>query len=270
MSARRIVILTLCSAGVLALLGAAVWALRRRFQEELGLRWRCAAKLLLPQLAILLQLMQLWSVVGRLEHLRDDAGNATASDRRGGNGTEVPSNSDVLVSYVEALQFTTSELQGIFALQCIFDGALVRVVSAIATPVVPLILLLACCIVEFFFQGTGIHIGLKILTLLFIGGAAGTAQLLACERMDGTGKAALNDFSFRPLMPHLLCREASWVDGIGRVCALFYGMVIPCFLAYLFAKQHVVMRQSKTFVVWVHGDTKEVTLNLQTMSKRNA
>ena len=33
----------------------------------------------------------------------------------------------------------------------------------------------------------GIHIGLKILTLLFIGGAAGTAQLLACERMDGTG-----------------------------------------------------------------------------------
>jgi hypothetical protein len=28
---------------------------------------------------------------------------------------------------------------------------------------------------------------LKILTVLFIGGAAGTAQLLACERMDGTG-----------------------------------------------------------------------------------
>jgi hypothetical protein len=48
------------------------------------------------------------------------------------------------VSYVEALQFTASELQGVFALQCIFDGALVRLASAIATPVVPLILLLAC------------------------------------------------------------------------------------------------------------------------------
>jgi hypothetical protein len=56
------------------------------------------------------------------------------------------------------------------------------------------------------------------------------------------------------------------VDGIGRACAVFYGMVIPCFLAYLFAKQHVVMRQSKTFVVWVDGDTKEVTLHLQVLS----
>ena len=59
------------------------------------------------------------------------------------------------MSYVEALQFTASELQDVFALQCIFDGALVRLASAIATPVVPLILLLACCIVEIFSEGTG-------------------------------------------------------------------------------------------------------------------
>lgn len=266
MSAKRMVTLALCSAGVLVVLGAAMWTMRRRFLEvEVGLRWRCAAKLLVPQLAILLQLMQLWSVVGRLEQVWDDSsGNAT--EDVGGNDTEVQTGSDALVSYVEALQFTASELQGVFALQCIFDGALVRLASAIATPVVPLILLLACCIVEIFSEGTGIQIGLKILTVLFIGVAAGTAQLLACERMDGTGKAALNAFSFRPLMPHLLCTDASWVDGIGRACAVFYGMVIPCFLAYLFAKQHVVMRQSKTFVVWVDGDTKEVTLHLQVLS----
>ena len=67
--------------------------LRRRFLEvEVGLRWRCAAKLLVPQLAILLQLMQLWSVVGRLEQVWDDSsGNAT--EDVGGNDTKVQTGS---------------------------------------------------------------------------------------------------------------------------------------------------------------------------------
>ena len=34
---------------------------------------------------------------------------------------------------------------------------------------------------------SGIRIGLKTLTVLFIGGASGSAQLLACQRRDGAG-----------------------------------------------------------------------------------
>ena len=56
------------------------------------------------------------------------------------------------------------------------------------------------------------------------------------------------------------------VDWIGCTCATFYGGIIPCFLAFLFAKQHVTMRQSKIFSVHAHRVPKEVTLQLQVIS----
>ena len=34
---------------------------------------------------------------------------------------------------------------------------------------------------------SGIRVGLKMLTVLFIGGASGSAQLLGCQRTDGAG-----------------------------------------------------------------------------------
>ena len=62
-----------------------------------------------------------------------------------------------------------------------------------------------------------------------------------------------------PLRPH------SEVDWIGHACATCYGVVIPCFLALLFAKQHLTMRQCKTFIAQ-SDDKEEVTLQLQLLS----
>ena len=155
--------------------------------------------------------------------------------------------------------------------------------------------------------------------MLFIGGAEGTAQLLSCQMVDGSRERplTLGDFAFRPLMPHLRCRDAKWVmssahadvlqftpfasrvvtfsinsacstscrlsssrklavsklprcprsevDWIGHVCATSYGVVVPFFLALLFAKQHLTMRQCKTFMAY-SDDKEEVTLQLQVMS----
>ena len=100
---------------------------------------------------------------------------------------------------------------------------------------------------------SGIRVGLKMLTVLFIGGASGSAQLLGCQRTDGAGRfiatvdfqfqcgsfqafirfirqgqlkllrcicsacsvsgTALKEFAFRPLFPHERCEEAIWVGG---------------------------------------------------------
>ena len=57
----------------------------------------------------------------------------------------------------------------------------------------------------------------------------------------------------------------SEVDWIGHACAACYGVVIPCFLALLFAKQFVTMRQCKTFFAQ-SDDKEEVTLQLQVLS----
>ena len=62
--------------------------------------------------------------------------------------------------------------------------------------------------------------------------------------------------------------HALQVDWIGRTCATFYGVVIPCFLAFLFAKQHVTMRQSKIFSLHVDHSAKEVILQLQAISSK--
>ena len=51
-------------AGLLALGGAAAYSLRR--QVTFDVRYTCAFELVLPQLTVLLQLVQLWSVLSRL------------------------------------------------------------------------------------------------------------------------------------------------------------------------------------------------------------
>ncbi|CAL1135035.1 unnamed protein product, partial [Cladocopium goreaui] len=169
---------------------------------------------------------------------------------------------DPLLGYLEALQFTSSEVQNFLALQCFYDGATVRSMFAIATPLVPLLLLIACGCVEVFSRGLGIRVGLKMLTVLFIGGASGSAQLLGCQRTDGAG-TALKEFAFRPLFPHERCEEAIWVDRVGWATAICYGFFIPCFLGFLFAKQNVVMRKVKTVVMQTAGNEAKVTVRLQ-------
>ena len=132
------------------------------------LRCSCAVDLIEPQLTVLLQLAQLWSVLRRLaQPLEGDvdlASNATVANGagRGPQGARMGSlgtPGDELLS-LEAFQLTSNELQNFVALQCIFEGTAVRVFFATATPLMPLALLLACCFLEIFSKGMG-HLPLK-------------------------------------------------------------------------------------------------------------
>ena len=58
------------------------------------------------------------------------------------------------------------------------------------------------------FSVSGIRFGLKMLTVLFIGGASGSAQLLGCQRTDGAGG--------RFVAPHLVS---------GSKCGAFQGSI---------------------------------------------
>eukprot|EP00913_Durusdinium_trenchii_P011303 g10615.t1 len=90
---------------------------------------------------------------------------------------------------------------------------------------------------------------------------------IGCQEEDGAGQS-LGRFAFRPLFPHLLCseqtEEAVWVDAIGRVTGVCYAVVIPSLLAFIFAKQHVLLRQSKTFIARAQSSNGNVTLQLCT------
>ena len=125
------------------------------------LRCSCAADLIEPQLTVLLQLVQLWSVLRRLaQPLEDDVdlyANATVQQVAGRGrlvGVPLRPPGDDFLS-LEAFQLTTNELQNFLALQCIFEGTAVRVFFATTTPLMPLALLLACCFLEFFSKGMG-------------------------------------------------------------------------------------------------------------------
>jgi len=224
----------------------------------------------MAQLPAMLQLTQLWTVLGGL----------TPAAPVGPAGVRADAQGDALFGYLEALQFTSSELQNFLALQCVYDGEAVRSLFALATPLVPLLLLIACGVAEVFSPGLGIRVGLKMLTVLFIGGASGSAQLLGCQQNDGAG-TPLKEFAFRPLFPHERCDEALWVDRIGWATAICYGLLIPCFLGFLFAKQNVVMRKVKTVLmhtardegkvrVWLQGLESEQSFKDATLSKRLA
>ena len=51
------------------------------------------------------------------------------------------------------------------------------------------------------FSVSGIRLGLKMLTVLFIGGASGSAQLLGCQRTDGAGAFNIAMGAFQILTP---------------------------------------------------------------------
>eukprot|EP00913_Durusdinium_trenchii_P026011 g24404.t2 len=146
-------------------------------------------------------------------------------------------------------------------LQCRFDGVVVRSLFALATPVVPLMMLMACAGLECWAPSYGISVALQVLTIFFIGGASGSSKLFNCQRFDG-GKVSLGDYAFHPVFPHLLCSEttgeAAWVRGVGTTTAIGYGIIVPAFLAFLLLKQHVAMRPSRTFFAKLkraHGST---------------
>ena len=62
----------------------------------------------------------------------------------------------------------------------------------------------------------------------------------------------------------------SEVDRIGWATAICYGLVIPCFLGFLFAKQNVVMRKVKTLLMHTTCDDGKVRVWLQGLESKQS
>lgn len=240
--------------GVLCLAGAAAlaYACRGRFPSP-GLTSQCAGRLFVTQAPVLLQLAQLWSVMGHLGVLRDHDKDQVLEAQDANATTTSAGDSDPLLSYVEVLQLTGSELISFVDLQCRADGPSVRAFLSLATPLFPLGVLAVCAALELGSRGTGVSAALKALTLLFVGGASGAVQLLSCQEYDGEGRQIPEDFAFRPLFPSLRCADhdglAAWVDAVGWSSGVVYAIVVPVFLGVLFAKQSVCTQQTKTVLL---------------------
>eukprot|EP00913_Durusdinium_trenchii_P034073 g31892.t1 len=154
------------------------------------------------------------------------------------------------VAYLETLELTVDSWQEWFNIQCFFDPVVIHSASALAAPLLPLLLLGLCAMIELFSRR--INLALKMLTLFFIGGASSSAKLLNCQDYDGGGEKSLGEDSFRPLFPHLKCNDSNglalWVDGIGYATVFAYGMVIPMFLLMVMARQHLALQESRLLV----------------------
>ena len=98
---------------------------------------------------------------------------------------------------MEAFQLTATELQNFVALQCIFDGAAVRVFFATATPVMPLALLLACCFLEIFSKGMGISAEVEGLDMV---GQFGTSRIPVSSEIQECMAAAQNALVKVPIL----------------------------------------------------------------------
>jgi len=148
-------------------------------------------------------------------------------------------------------------------LQCKFDGLAVRFGFAIMAPVLPLLVLSSCLLLEIFATGSGITAMLKAITILYIGGASATSSLLSCQEIDGNRERLPANYTFRRAMPYILCTESSnlkfWVDFIGHACVFGYAVVIPSFILYLYSRQRVVLRSSRMMTAaatFQQGDLK--------------
>ncbi|CAE7391857.1 RLK7 [Symbiodinium natans] len=256
-------------ATLLLCLGVAAAYLLRSCIPPFGPGVRCACGLLASQGLVLLQLAQLWAVVARLAKLAQEAAQEAAQeDLAASVKTATDVQSDPMLTYIEILQLRGMELASFVDLQCRFDGTNVRSLAALATPLLPVVVLASCACLELCSCGTGVSMALKALAVLFVGGASGAAQLLGCQGHDGEGRTIPKEAAFRPLFPHLLCADstgfAGWVDNIGFGSGAIYAVAVPLFLAFLFLKQKVTLQQSKTYLASAgRGKTKnEVRLTI--------
>eukprot|EP00439_Symbiodinium_sp_Y106_P072565 s201_g13.t1 len=95
----------------------------------------------------------------------------------------------------------------------------------------------------------GVSLALKLLTLLYIGGASSSKERLPEKS------------AFRTALPDIKCQEAfPLADGIALACVVCYGLLIPSFLAYLMFKQHVALAPSRHFVSHVAKKERDVTV----------
>ncbi|CAJ1363333.1 unnamed protein product [Effrenium voratum] len=175
------------------------------------------------------------------------------------------------VQYVETLQLSVVAIQDSLNLQCLFDGALVRLGSALASPLVPLLLLALCAVLELFARSYGIVLCLQTLTVTFVGGASSCAFILSCHHADGGGED-LGEGAFRKIFPTLLCNESNtlvrYVDAVGWTAALSYAIFIPLFLLRIFSKQHYALRSGKSCAATSEDNGRDLIVRL--MNLRNA
>ncbi|CAE7748474.1 GSO1 [Symbiodinium necroappetens] len=191
-------------------------------------------KLLKNEIPLLIQMCQLWVVVAAFA-----SAVSLAQDETAGSGLwELP--------YMETLQLTVENIQELLDLQCYFGGARVRLAIGLLAPMLPLLLLFCCLGLEFFNAGAGVNAALKILTLFFIGGASKCFSLQSCQRFDaGQALVTRHDGRAEFYLPHPffssgLIRSHS-VVAVFWPCAICYSILIPCFLIYLYLRQHKLL-----------------------------
>ncbi|CAJ1434292.1 unnamed protein product [Effrenium voratum] len=206
------------------------------YWKQADVKWHVLKELAARQALVLLQVVQLYGILAAL-----------APDPSTGQGASRESFWER--TYVDALQLNLAQAQDAFRLQCLWDGDKVRLASALASPLAPLVMLLACGLLEIIKPSVGAGAAFKILTIFFIGGARESAALLRCQLVD-KGGAPLGDFAFLQKLPFLLCSEtkgvAKWVYPVGYGTGAVYVAVIPVALLYLYMRQHIVLRPSKT------------------------
>eukprot|EP00434_Breviolum_minutum_P025626 symbB.v1.2.022643.t1/scaffold2018.1/size92264/3 len=197
------------------------------------------------QAPILLQTCQLWSVLSALA----SSGDSKVS----GSFWELP--------YMQHLQLTVGNIRELLSLQCFYDGKQVRLILACITPAMPLVLLLCCVGIEVGRRGSGVNAALKILTIFFVGGASKCANLVSCQQVDAGGWPLQTNMPFLRYLPDVSCNPKSMVSEEVRPvfwpCAVCYCVLIPCFLLYLYARQHWVLRYSRMPLELTRGSKSE-------------
>ncbi|CAJ1361646.1 unnamed protein product [Effrenium voratum] len=221
-------------AGVLV--AVATWLLRTTVVgrwNKAHARWHVLAELAARQAVVLLQLAQLYAVLGTSVQ-----GPVTHQGSREWDRT-----------FMDFTQLTLAQVKDAVRAECLWHGPTVRLASALASPVVPVVLLLACSMLELLKPSLGASSAFKALTMLYIGGARQSSDLLRCQRVDAGGDP-LGDYAFLEKLPFISCSDnsgaAQWVYVTGCGTALFYVFIIPAALLYLFARQHVILKPSKT------------------------
>ena len=195
--------------------------------------------------SVLLQICQLWPIMSGLSTIESE-----------GNGMwEMP--------YIEALQLSFQSFKESLTLQCHYDGAIVRWIFAILSPIIPLLVVLACLTLEIYDRGMGIGTALKALTLVYIGGASACSELFRCQTVDANGEELPVEFHFRKYLPNLGCEPVPDVDAVAYGTAFCYGVVIPTCLLYLYVKQQVQTQQVRTCLAAALIGEKELNISWQ-------
>ena len=195
--------------------------------------------------SVLLQICQLWPIMSGLSTIQSE----------GSGMWEMP--------YVEALQLSFQSFKESLTLQCYYDGTIVRWIFALVSPIIPLLVILACLTLESYDRGMGIGTALKALTLVYIGGASACSELFRCQTVDANGDKLPVEFHFRKYLPNLGCETVPDVDAVAYGTAFCYGVLIPTCLLYLYVKQQVQTQQVRTCFAAALFSEKEINISWQ-------